>query len=131
MKSKLCILLMLTFLILSISTMCFATNTESQVKNTINGATNTIIDGSQNLAEDVRNGVGRAEGAIENGVSDIGNAVMDGTDDAYTATRSSAEDVTMGNSTNASMWIWIAVAVAAVVIVGLVWYYATQNKNKD
>lgn len=151
MKIKSFILIILTVFILSISTLCFATDTGNDIKNAVNGATNTVVDGAQNLAEDVRDGVGTAENTIENGVNDIGNAVMDGENsiedagddvmnaandigdtgnDAYTATRSSVEDLTTDNSMNASIWTWIAVAIAGIVIVGLVWYYASQN-NKN
>lgn len=130
-------MLLIALIVLSFSTICFATDTANNIKNTVNGATNTVVDGAQNLAEDVRNGVGTAENMVENTAEDIGNAAMDGAnyiedtgDNAYTTTRSVAEDVTNGNNMTASTWTWIAVAIAAVVIVGLVWYYASQNNHK-
>ena len=143
-------LLILTILI-SFSTISFA-NMSNDVKNTVNGATNTVIDGAQNLTEDVRKGIGNAEDAIENGARNIGNAITDGANDvmgtnnnnnnnnnddnsdnangtAYTATRTTAADIT-GATRTTSMWTWIILAVAAAVIVGLVWYYAAERTER-
>jgi len=117
------------------------------VKNAVNGATNTVMDGVNSLGSDVRTGIGNVENGIEGAINDMGNNMennnnnndttnqtqtnnfdtgITGTD--YTATRTTA-DLT-GNATNtATTWVWIILAVSAVVIVGLVWYYATQNNN--
>ena len=136
MKRKTFILLTAT-LILLFSTVCFASDMGNNIKSKINGATNTIVDGTQNLAEDIRNGIGEAENTIENGARNIGNTEMDGTndvmdmqDDNYTATRAIAEDVSIVNNTTVTTWTWIAVAIAAIVIVGLVWYYSAQYNDK-
>ena len=149
MKRKSFILFIVAFFILLISTVCFATDdATNDVKNAVNGGTNAVIDGAENLAEDARDVVGTAEDTIENGVSDIGNAIedgatdvdnaiMDGTnsiedagDESYIAARSNTEDVATGNTMNASIWTWVALAIAAIVIVGVVWYYASQNNKK-
>lgn len=136
MKRKSFILLIAFFLIV-FSTVCFANDMGNNVKNTMNGATNTIVDGTQNLAEDVRSGIGNAENTIEDGARNIGNAVMGGMDNMgdtfdndYTTTRTTAEDVSVINNTAATTWTWIAVVIAAIVIVGLVWYYSTEHANK-
>jgi len=136
MKRKSFILLVALFVI-SISTLSFADDMGNNIKNTMNGATNTVVDGAQNLAEDVRTGIGNAENTIENGARNIGGALMNGANDVmdagdndYTATRTSAEDVSVINNTAATTWTWIAVAIAALVIVGLVWYYASQHNHK-
>lgn len=130
-------ILFITLLVLSFSTICFATDMGNNIKNTINGATNTVVDGTQNLAEDVRSGIGTAENTVENTARDVGNAVMDGAnsvedtgDNTYITTRSVAEDVSVINDTAVSTWTWIALAIAAVVIVGLVWYYASERNHK-
>ena len=135
MKRKSFILLIAFFLI-AFSTVCFADDMGNNVKNAMNGATNAIVDGTQNLAEDVRSGIGTAENTIEDGIRNIGNTVMDGTnnvmtteDNDYTATRTSAEDVSIINNTAATTWTWISVAIAAIVIVGLVWYYASERTH--
>ena len=129
-------ILFITLLLISISTVCFA-DIANDIKSTVNGATNTIVDGTKNLAEDVRSGIQTAENTIENGAKDIGNAVMDTANDVvdnnnndYITTRTNAEDVSVINSTAASTWTWIAVAIAGIVIVGLVWYYASERNHK-
>ena len=130
-------LLLITLLLISFcSTICFANNMGNDVKNTVNGATNTVVDGVQNLAEDVRNGIGAAENTIEDGARNIGDAMMNGTTDLmngddydYTATRTGSEDVSIINNTAATTWTWIAIAIATLVIVGTVWYYASQHSK--
>jgi len=136
MKRKSFILFIALFVI-SLGTICFANNMGNDVKNAVNGATNTIVDGTQNLAEDVRSGIGTAENTVENGVRNIGNAVMDGANDVmnagnndYTTTRTATEDVSVINNTAATTWTWIAIAIATLVIVGLVWYYASERTYK-
>ena len=144
MKRKAFILLILTAII-SISTVCLA-NTGNDIKNAVNGATSTVVDGAQNLTEDVRSGIGNAENAIENGARDIGTAITDGVNDVmrtdinndtdnanttgYTATRTTAADVTGTNTMTFSMWTWIILAIAAAIIVGLVWYYGMQHNDR-
>jgi len=144
MYKKSLILVSIIFCIICISTISFATDA---VKNAVNGATNTVMDGVNSLGSDVRTGIGNVENGIEGAINDMGNNMennnnnndttnqtqtnnfdtgITGTD--YTATRTTA-DLT-GNATNtATTWVWIILAVSAVVIVGLVWYYATQNNN--
>lgn len=136
MKRKSFILLLALFL-LAISTVCFADDIGNDVKNTVNGATNTAVDTTQNLAEDVRNGIGTAEDTIENSVKNVGTAIMNGANDImsgndsnYTATRTSTEDdSTIINNTSAMTWTWVAVAIAGIVIVGVVWYYASEQSK--
>ena len=147
MKRKSFILL-IALLLISISTICFADDMANDVKNGMNGATNTVVDGASNLAEDVRSGIGNAENTIENGVRNIGSAITDGAenmgnavmggmdnmgdnfDNDYTTTRTAAEDVSVIDNTVANTWTWIALAIAATVIVGLVWYYASERSHK-
>ena len=136
MKRKSFILLIALFVI-SISTLSFADDMGNNVKNTVNGATNAVVDGVQNLGEDVRSGIGTAENTIEDGAKNIGNSVMDGTNDImdtnnndYTATRTAAEDVSVIDNTVATTWTWVIVAIAAAVIIGFVWYYANQHVDR-
>ena len=135
MRKKSFILLTI-LLFISISTISFADMT-NDIKNTVNGATNTVVDGTRNLVEDVRSGIGTVENKVENGLKDVGNATMnvtndvvDNSNDNYAATRTATEDVSIINNTAASTWTWIAVAIAGIVIVGLVWYYATERNYK-
>ena len=130
-------ILFITLLLISFATISFADDMGNDVKNAVNGATNTIVDGTQNLAEDVRSGIGTAENTIENGVRNIGDAIMDGANDVmdtgdndYVTTRTAAEDISVISNTAATTWIWIAIAIAGLVIVGLVWYYASQHADR-
>ncbi len=117
----------------------FAANNEIQDSMTKTGNTvRNVVGGAENVVEN-------AAGAIGTGVRDIGNAVSNGfegmTNDGnnngmgYNATRTTAR--TTDGTTNgtflgmsANTWTWFVLAIAAIAIVGLVWYYAMQNKNE-
>lgn len=135
MKKKSLLILSILFAILCMCTISFGTN---ELKNGIHNVTDSVVDGVENLGQDVRNGVGAVENTIEDGVRNMGDA-MDADNnttatitgnDNYTATRTTATDATNTNTMNSSLWTWIILAVAGIVIVGLVWYYATQNVNE-
>ena len=148
MKRKSIIFISILLFVLSITTICFATD---NVKSTISNVTNDVVDGVNNLGEDVREGIGNAENYVEDGINNLSenfrndsqNAEDDmqsysdnmetgtptETTDSYGTTRTSA-DINTNNNTIASIWTWISLAIAAVVIVGLVWYYAMQNSNE-
>ncbi len=126
MKRKTLIILSILFALLLISTLSFASD---DVKNGVHSATDTVIDGASNLANDARKGVGAIENTIEDGAKDIGNAVFNDNTD-YTATRTATTGTTT-NGMNSTLWTWVILAVAAVVIIGLVWYYASQDNHVD
>lgn len=133
MTKKIFALIIAFFLIVSTS-FVFAANTE--IGNSMNTAGNTI-----------KNVVGGAENVIENGASaigtgikDLGNTFADGAsrvtnnrNTGYTSTRT-ATARTADNGTflgmNSTTWTWFVLAIATIAIVGLVWYYAMQNKNE-
>lgn len=109
----------------------------NDVKNAVSDVTNTVVNGANHLGSDVRNGIGAAENGVEgalkmdnnnNGKVNATRVPTDntrtGTAGGYTATRTTANALTNNNST---LWIWLVVAIAAIVIIGLVWYYGTQN----
>jgi len=105
------------------------------VKNAITNVTDTMVDGTTRLVDDVRSGVGSAENGIEN-MLDMNNkdntrTVENTNDDGlvqdtmdYTTTRTTAD---METTNNSNLWVWAILAIAAVVIIGLVWYYGMQN----
>ena len=136
LKKSLLILLIISC-ILCISNVCFANNTAGNVKNAVNSGTNTVVDGMSNLAGGVRNGIGHVENGIEDALTmdDMNtknnDAMTAGTTTGdYTATRTAtATDATgLGGVNTTTMWVWIIVALASIVIVGLVWYYGSQNR---
>ena len=124
MLKKNLIILFIMLCILCISNVCFANNTMNDMKDGIMSATNTVVDGVENLAEDAREGVGDAQNSIEGALTMDTN--MSRTNN-YTSARTST---TMTDTTTrtATLWIWAIVAIAAIGIIGLVWFYATQNR---
>lgn len=114
--------------------------TKSTVNNVANGAGTVVKDAGTTITDGVKN-VGNA---INDGVKGIGGAVADGTNkvasditrtdnlgndnDGYRAVRTANDGTIMGMSANT--WTWFVLAIAALAIVGLVWYYAMQNKNE-
>lgn len=132
MLKKSLVILFIIFSIICISNFCFAENSiGNDIKGTVNSGVNTVVDGASNLAEDVRNGVGDVEDGIEDALTMDNNTKIDTRDTTTTnynvARTSDVSTSTMGTNTT-TMWIWIILAIAAIVIVGLVWYYASQNK---
>ena len=150
MKRKALFIFFTAACILFIATTCFATNdTANDIKNGISGVTDTLVDGAENLGNDVKNGIGTAAGAIENGARDVGNTLSNGMENIgntinagvndvsngfdnnnYTATRTTAYDITDTDIMNSNIWTWVALAVAGIVIVGLVWYYAKEHEGR-
>lgn len=127
MKRKTLIILSILFALLFISTISFANN---DIKNGVHSATDAVIDGASNLVNDARKGVGAIENTVENGAKDIGNAINRDNTNSYTTTRT-ATTVTTTNGMNSTLWTWVILAVATVVIIGLIWYYASQNNHVD
>ena len=127
MKRKTLIILSILFALLFISTISFANN---DIKDGVHSATDAVIDGASNLVNDARKGVGAIENTVENGAKDIGNAIYLDNTNGYTATRTATTGTTT-NGMNSTLWTWVILAVAAVVIIGLVWYYASQDNHVD
>lgn len=124
-------------------------NAADAVKGTVSNITNTVVDGTVNLANDIRSGIGNAENGVEDAVkmdnvdnndNNTNNTTNDNSvnnttrednvarnNDDYTATRTTAGGAMTDNTS--TMWVWLVVAIAAIVIIGLVWYYGTQNNT--
>ena len=67
---------------------------------------------------------------MSDGMNNIGSGITN-TNNGYTATRTTTAGATNLNTMNFSVWTWIILAVAAVIIVSLVWYYASQNNTES
>lgn len=134
MLKKNLIILFIFFCIICISSVCFANNMGNSIKNGVSSFTNTVVDGTQNLAKDVRNGVGKLENGIEGALSmDTNTNGTTNTADNYTATRTATtrtatDDTGLFGINTSTMWVWTIVAIAAIGIIGLVWYYGSQNR---
>lgn len=133
MTKKILAVLIALFLLLSTSYV-FAANNE--LGESMHKATNTVrnvVGGTENVVEN-------AAGAIGTGVKDLGNTftdgaarVTDGKNDGYNTTRTTTTRTANNNTflgMNSTTWTWFVLAIAAIAIVGLVWYYAMQNKNE-
>ncbi len=129
MLKKSLLILFIIFCILCISNICFANDMASDMKDAVNSASSTLIDGTKNLAADVRNGVGNVENGIEGALTmdNMNTTNMQTTSNDYTATRTSSTTNATGMNTS-TMWVWMIVAIAAIGIVGLVWFYASQHR---
>ncbi|MBE5820820.1 MAG: hypothetical protein E7310_08505 [Clostridiales bacterium] len=136
MYKKISILLTILFIFLFF--MSVSTFAVDNVKNTVNSGVNTVADGVDRLGSDVRNGIGAVENGIENMASDAMGDTNDENktnknttaDSNYTASRISADaTAATSNAASSTLWIWVAVAIAAIVIIGLVWYYASQENT--
>lgn len=113
-------------------------------------ANNEIGDSMNKSGNTIKNVVGGAENVLENagsaigtGIKDLGNTFADGAarvtnngnnqNTGYRTTRT-ATARTADNGTflgmNSTTWTWFVLAIATIAIVGLVWYYAMQNKNE-
>lgn len=139
MKKKSLIILFTMLTILFI--FCNKSFANENLKNDIQAVGNDIVDSANNLASDVRNGVGAIENTAENGLNVIGSGITDvmnnvgnmltpntmNNDEGYTAARTSITDTNNYNTTS-TMWTWITLGIAAAVIVGLVWYYGTEHE---
>lgn len=131
-KKSLILVSVILFVLCVCSSFVCATN---EVKNAVSNVTNTVVDGVNHLGSDVRNGVGAAENGIE-GALDMNNGDnkntttnnnrMTTTND-YAVTRTTTDAMTNNGTSN--LWIWLIVGIAAIMIIGLVWYYGTQNRT--
>lgn len=130
-KKSLILVSVILFVLCICSGFVSATN---EVKNAVSNVTNTVVDGVNHLGSDVRNGVGAAKNGIE-GALDMNNGDnknttttnrMTTTND-YAVTRTTTDAMTNNGTSN--LWIWLIVGIAAIMIIGLVWYYGTQNRT--
>lgn len=125
MLKKISIIVSIFFIFLCIATLSFATD---NVKNAVNSGVNTVVDGVDNLGSDVRNGIGDVENGIENVFKDDGEAMTFTNETGnYNASRIDTSTAGITGAGTDTLWIWVIVAIAAIIIIGLVWYYASQD----
>ena len=147
MKKKIISILVIAFLLFSISISSFAMgNVANGVRNVVGGTENVIENAGNTVAGGVRNGFNTIGHGTENvindvrgGVRDTGNTVAGMTttnnnngnnNNGYQATRTATGDVKIaGMTTNA--WSWLIVGITAAAIVILVWSYVKQKNRND
>lgn len=136
MLKKVFSLLIVTFLVFFTCNVFAANNEFGDSMNKAGNAVRNVVGGAENVVEDAASGIGA-------GVQNIGETFNNGNNDnmdngslengGYDATRTATPRTISdnnGTNTNSNMWTWIILAIAAILIVGLVWYYAKQNKNQ-
>ena len=86
-------------------------------QNAMNNIGNTTEDGMNYVENMLHN---------ENGNN---NYRYNGTNNgSYSTGRTSAPGT---NTNNGNTWLWIILGVVALIIIGLSWYYMTDNKNNN
>lgn len=146
MLKKAVIFIMTICFLLMLSTNVLATNNNGVVGNIVNDAKNTISNGATNIRDTFNDGANNLRNTTENignttmnGMNAVGNTITNTTNTVandvadtsntagYTATRTAQNTDGMMSNT----WMWIIIAIAAVVIIGAIWFYATQSNDRD
>ena len=117
----------------------FATNLGNEVQSSMEKTGNTMgnmVEGATDAGKNAVNNVGNAlsdtMNNIRNGINDMTNDMDNNTNsqnDAnnnYTAARTATFGTGIGSNT---MWIWVVLGVVALLIIGLSWYYMSDNKS--
>ena len=103
-------------------------NGANDVKNVTEDAMNGAKNGAENVGNDVKNGMQNMGNDANNAMNNMNNQ----NNNDYTATRTAAEQNT-GNTTqnwmNRDIWTWIIVGIITIIIVALIWYYASRNNR--
>ena len=110
-----------------------ATTVGNAITDTVQNAGNAVKGAAENAGNEVKNSIEKTGNSIQNGVNSVNNAMSNNNVDTnnnsdYTASRTSADNTTMGMNNTA--WTWIIIAAAGIAIVALVWYYSTQVDSK-
>ena len=147
MKKKIISILVIAFLLFSISISSLAMgNVVNGVRNFVGGTENVIENAGNTVAGGVRNGFNTIGHGTENVINDVSGGVRDtgntvagmtttnnnnGNDNnGYQATRTATGEVKIaGMTTNA--WSWLIVGITAAAIVILVWSYIKQKNRND
>lgn len=97
-----------------------------------NGAEN-VKDTTQNAGDKMQNTAENAGNDMKNGAENMGNDMRNGANNAFTATRTATENTTnndnQGWMNNRDIWTWIIVGIIAIVIIALIWYYASRSNQ--
>ena len=140
MTKKTFISITLFVAILFCSTFVFAnngslSNAGKAMTNVVKDAGTAVRNGTQEIGNDLQRGAQGITGAITDNNNDNNNDqdnrdtlfTSDDNNGDYTATRTNATGTMMGMSP--ITWTWFTLAIAAILIVALVWYYASQNNK--
>ena len=127
-------------LIVSLSSLVFASNIVSGTENVLRDIGNgvqSMVDDAGNSVQDAKDGMSnmmndwnRDSENMENGMTRNDN------NDGYTATDNGDYTATRTGATNdvantGTTFVWVVLAITAAIIVALVWYYATQTSDTN
>lgn len=145
MTKKVFAIIIAIVLMLCVSNVFAANNELGDSMNKAGNTVKNVVGGAENVVEDaagaIGTGVKNTANAVGTGVKDLGNTFSTGAarvtnnnhrnNSNYTTTRTA----TTGNQAtflgmSANTWTWFVLAIVTLAIVGLVWYYAMQNKNE-
>lgn len=160
MKKSIFIISFIMFLLIFSFSCVFANNDSetlvNNVRNAVGGAENVVEDAAKGTAGAIKDGfntVGnKTTEDVGNNVKNMGNnaandakymgdnMINDGNDivneatslrpdDDYTATRTSND--TDANFMTNNVWTWIILAIIAIIIIAVIWYYATKNNTNN
>ena len=144
MKRKFLLVIVATFLFLSVAISSLAMdNVMNGVRNFVGGTENIVENVGNNIAGGVRNGLNTVGNGAENVVTDVKDGMRDtgntvagmatgnnNGNDGYTATRTSTDDVRVAGMTT-NTWTWIIVGITGAAIGILVWSYIRQRNKND
>lgn len=102
-------------------------NAGNAVQNTANNASGAITNGANDAINEAKDSAEKTGNNVKNTAENAGNTVKD-----YTATRTSVDEATSNNTKNwmnKDIWTWIIVGIITIVIVALIWYYASRNSD--
>ncbi len=150
MTKKVFAIIIAIVLMLCVSNVFAANNELGDSMNKAGNTVRNVVGGAENVVEDAAGAIGTGikdtANAVGSGVRDLGNTFSAGAarvtnndnmnNDNYTTTRTATtRAATTGNNAtflgmSANTWTWFILAIVTLAIVGLVWYYAMQNKNE-
>lgn len=101
------------------------------VQDTAGGDNNQAQKNTENMGNDVKNTAENVGNDTKNAAENVGNGMNKTGNNAYTATRTATETTgeTTKNWMSSNVWTWIIVGIIAIVIIALIWYYASRNNQ--
>jgi len=97
-------------------------NTGNAIGNAAVRTRDTIVGGTENLANDVMGGIDSMTGYD-------GTTMGTGTTD-YTATRTATDNTGLFGMSD-TMSTWLIMGIVGAIIIGLIWYYSSQYEHRN
>lgn len=129
MLKKISILLTIMVIAICFSHFSFASSILKDVSSTVE----TGVNGATEIVKDTINDAGTMVDDTVNSVSSFSKESIEDITKSATSNYNSEKTSTTSNAlmVSSTLWIWISIAVAAIVIIGLIWYYASQDTTRN